>query len=59
MLKINGIVEETRTVEVDNSISLGSDALGAGTWIRFTTTRDKVGTYSVDVNGVDGQFTVK
>ena len=60
VLKINGVVEETRTVEIDNSIkTLGLDAPSPGTWVAFTTTRDMAGTYLVDVNGVTDSFVVK
>ena len=49
-LKIDGVVEETKEVTVD---------AGASTGVNFTTSRDEAGTYSVDVNGLTGSFTVK
>jgi len=49
-LKINDVVEETREVTV---------AAGASETVTFTTSGDEAGTYSVDVNGLTGSFTVK
>ena len=60
VLKINGVVEETRTVEIDNTIkTLGLDVPSPGIWVAFTTTRDMAGTYLVDVNGATDSFVVK
>ena len=60
VLKINGVVEETRTVEIDNTVKVpGLDAPSPGTWVAFTMTRDMAGTYLVDVNGVTDSFVVK
>jgi len=49
-LKINGVVEATKEV-----------TLGPGTSqeVTFTTARDVAGSYTVDVNGLSGSFTVK
>lgn len=47
-LKIDGSIE-TKTVEV---------AAGDSTEVSFTVSRDMAGTYSVDVNGKTGSFTV-
>ena len=49
-LKINGVVEATKEVVL---------APGASESITFTTSKDVAGTYSVDVNGLIGSFTVK
>jgi len=48
-LKINGVVEETKEVTA---------AAGASTQVNFTTSKDEVGTYSVDVNGLTDSFEV-
>ncbi len=50
MLKINDAVEETKEVTV---------AAGASETVTFTTSKDKAGTYAVDVNGLTGSFMVK
>jgi len=50
ILKINGVVEETK------EITLAGDASKA---VAFTTSRDKAGNYSVDVDGLAGSFTAK
>jgi len=49
-LKIDGVVEETKEITV---------AAGANETATFTIAKDKVGTYSVDVNGLIGSFMVK
>jgi hypothetical protein len=49
-LKINGVVEATKEVTV---------GAGASETVTFTTSRDVAGSYSVDVNGLTGSFTVK
>jgi len=49
-LKINGVVEATKEVAL---------APGASESITFTTSKDVAGTYSVDVDGLTGSFTVK
>ena len=49
-LKINGVIEDTEEITL---------AGGASETVAFTTSRDKVSTYSVDVNGLLGSFTVK
>jgi len=60
VLKINGVVEETRTVEIDNTVKApGLDVPSPGTWVAFTTTRNMAGTYLVDVNGATESFVVK
>ncbi|MFC1933725.1 Ig-like domain-containing protein, partial [Chloroflexota bacterium] len=48
-LKINSATVETKT---------GALAGGKSTKVTFTTSRDTAGTYSVDVNGLSGKFTV-
>jgi len=48
-LKIKEVIEETREITL---------AGGSGT-VTFTTAKDEAGTYSVDVNGLRGSFTVK
>ena len=60
VLKINGVVEETRTVEIDNTIkTLGLDAPSPGIWVTFTASKDMAGTCLVDVNGLAGSFVVR
>ena len=49
-LKINGVEEETKERTL---------AGGASETVVFNTSRNEVGTYSVDVNGLSGSFTVK
>ena len=49
-LKINGVIEDTEEITL---------AGGASKTVAFTTSRDKASTYSVDVNGLLGSFTVK
>ena len=49
-LKINGVVEATKEVTV---------GAGDSETVTFTTSRDVAGSYSVDVNGLTGSFTVK
>ena len=49
-LKIDGEVEATEEVTV---------GAGASEAVTFTTSRDVAGSYSVDVNGLSGSFTVK
>jgi len=49
-LKVNGALEETKEITLTG---------GSSETITFTTTEDKAGTYSVDVNGLSGLFTVK
>ena len=49
-LKINGVIEETKKVDVD---------AGASKMVTFTTAKDVAGTYSVAVDGLSGSFTVK
>jgi len=48
-LKIDGVVEET------SELTLGP---GASESVGFTVSRDEAGTYSVDVDGLSGSFTV-
>lgn len=48
-LKINEVIEETREI----TLAGGSET------VTFTTTKDKAGTYSVDVNGLYSSFEVK
>ncbi len=48
-LKINGVTEETKQVDLME---------GTQREITFTMSRDKAGTYLVDVNGLIGSFTV-
>jgi hypothetical protein len=50
VFRVNGTVEATRTV----SLPAGSDAA-----VVFNTTRSAAGTYSFDVNGNAGSFTVQ
>ena len=50
VLKINGVVEATEEVTLKAGIS------GEAT---FTTTKDVAGSYSVEVNGLSGSFTVR
>jgi len=45
-LTIDGVVEETREVSSSGTVT-------------FTVSRDEAGTYSVEVNGLPGSFTVK
>ena len=49
-LKIDGVVEETKEVTLK---------AGASKEVTFTTSKDAAGSYSVDVNGLSGSFTVK
>jgi parallel beta-helix repeat protein len=49
-LKINDVVEATREMILE---------AGASEEVTFTTARDEAGTYSVDVNGLEGSFTVQ
>jgi hypothetical protein len=48
-LKINGVTEATKEITV---------AGGASEEVVFTTVKDEAGSYSVDVNGLVGLFTV-
>ena len=48
-LKINGQVEETRTGKIGGHIAIP---------LQFVTTKDKPGTYTVDINGQQASFTV-
>lgn len=48
--KINGVVEATKEVTLNAGVSKE---------VTFTTAKDKAATYSVDVNGLSGSFTVK
>lgn len=50
ILKINGVAEADREVFLD---------VGASKQVSFSTSKDAVGTYSVDVNGLTGSFEVK
>jgi len=49
-LKIDGVVEAAKDVTLD---------AGASGEVTFTTTRDVAGSYSVEVDGLSGSFTVK
>jgi len=49
-LKIKGVVEATKEVTLK---------AGASEEVTFTTAKDVAGSYSVDVNGLSGSFTVK
>ena len=49
-LKINGVVEATEEVTL---------SAGTSQEVTFTTARDVAGTYTVDVDGLSGSFTVK
>ncbi|MFC2051590.1 Ig-like domain-containing protein [Chloroflexota bacterium] len=49
-LKVNGAVVETKTATL---------AVGSSQQVTFTTSKNTAGTYSVDVNGLAGTFTVK
>jgi hypothetical protein len=49
-LKIDNVVVETKTVTL---------AGGATQTVTFTTTKDVAGTYTVNINGLSGTFTVK
>ena len=49
-LEIDGVVEATEDVALD---------AGDSGEVTFTTTKDVAGSYSVDVNGLSGSFTVK
>jgi len=49
-LKIDGVVEATKDVILN---------AGASKEVTFTTAKDVAGSYSVDVNGLSGSFTVK
>lgn len=48
-LTINGVVEETKTVEL---------AGGSSTTVTFTVTKGELGSYSVDVDGLSGTFKI-
>lgn len=48
--KINGVVAATREITLAGGIS---------ETVTFTTTRDKAGSYSVNIDGLTGSFTVK
>jgi len=50
MLKINDVAEAIKKVTIDAGASKG---------VTFTTARDVSGSYSVDVNGLSGSFTVR
>ena len=50
VLKIDGVLEATKEVTI---------SAGASEEVTFTTSRDVAGSYSVDVNGLTGSFTVK
>ena len=50
VLKINGVVEETKEITI---------APDESKVVSFTTSRETVGNYSVEVNGLEGSFTVK
>ena len=47
--KVDGLVEETKDVALD---------AGASEEVTFTTVKDVAGTYSVEVGGLSGSFTV-
>jgi len=49
-LKINGVIEQTREVTL---------AGGASETVTFTTAKNIAGTYTVDVDGLIGSFTVR
>ncbi|MBA7691163.1 hypothetical protein ES703_99703 [subsurface metagenome] len=49
ILKINGVIEKMEAVTL---------AGGASETVTFTTSRSEAGTYSVDINGLPGSFTV-
>ena len=49
-LKIDGVVEATKEITLD---------AGASEEVTFTTAKDVAGTYSVEVGGLSGSFTVK
>jgi len=49
-LKLNGVVEETREITL---------AGGSSETVTFTTAKDEAGTYSVDIDGLTGSFTVR
>jgi uncharacterized protein (DUF2147 family) len=49
-LKINGVAVDSKNVSLDG---------GASQKVTFTVSRDTAGAYTVDVNGLTGQFTVK
>jgi len=49
-LKINGVVEATKDVTFSP---------GTSQEVTFTTTKDVAGSYTVDINGLSGSFTVK
>ncbi len=50
VLKIDGVVEATKEVVV---------SAGASKKVTFTTAKDVAGSFTVDVNGLSGSFTVK
>lgn len=50
ILRINGVAEADKEIVLDG---------GASTEVSFTTSRKAAGSYSVDVNGLTGAFTVK
>jgi hypothetical protein len=47
--KVNGLVEDTKEISLDAS---------ASEEVNFTTVQDVAGTYSVEVGGLSGSFTV-
>jgi len=49
-LKLNGVVEETREITL---------AGGSSETVTFATAKDEAGTYSVDIDGLTGLFTVR
>ena len=49
-LKVNNVVEASKEVTVNG---------GASEKVTFTTAKDVAGSYSVDINGLSGSFTVK
>jgi len=50
VLRIDGVVEKSKGITLD---------AGAGAPVTFNVSKDTAGTYSVDVNGLTGSFTVK
>lgn len=49
-LKLNGVVEATKEITL---------AGGANETVTFTTAKDEAGTYSVNIDGLTGSFTVR
>ena len=49
-LKLNGVVEETREITL---------AGGSSETVTFATAKDEAGTYSVNIDGLTGSFTVR